>query len=117
MTFATNMQAVASNLLTKYGRSVSFSRTVEGAYNPTTSETGSGTITTYTGLAHPAPYTVAEIATGTVSVKDVKLLTYCATLPLIGDTAIVDSDTYRVMNVDRVSAQGTDIIYRLQLRI
>lgn len=117
MTFATNMQAVASNLLTKYGRSVSFSRTVEGAYNPATSDTGSGTTTSYTGLAHPVPYTVAEIATGVVTVKDVKLLTYCTTLPLIGDTAIVDGEVYRIMNVERVSAQGSNIVYRLQLRI
>lgn len=117
MTFASNMQSVASSLLTKYGRSVPFSRTVEGDYNPTTSGVGSGIDTTYTGIGHPSPYTAAEIATGTVTVKDIKLLTYSITTPLIGDTAVIDDDVYRVMNVDRISAQGEDIVYRLQLRI
>ncbi len=117
MTFATNMQTVALNLLTKYGRSVAFSRTVEGPYDPITSSVDIVSTTSYTALAHPAPYTVAEIATGMVTIKDIKLLAYSATLPLIGDAASIDGDSYRVMNVDKVSAQGTNIIYRLQLRI
>lgn len=117
MSFATNMQSVASNLLTKYGRPVSFSRTVEGDYDPTTSGVNDIEITNYEGVAHPSPYTVAELATGTVTVKDVKLLTYCTTLPLIGDTVVIDDETYRIMNVGRVSAQGKDIIYQLQIRI
>lgn len=117
MTFATNMQSVASRLLTKYGRVVTLTRVTEGAYNPSTSDAADGATITYSGVAHPSPYTVAEIATGTVTVGDVRLLIYTTTAPLIGDTAVVDTVTYRVMNVDRVSVQGQDIIYRLQLRI
>ncbi len=117
MTFSTNLKAVATRLLTIYGRPVDLDRAEEGAYNPYTSETGTDTVTSYSGNGHPSPYSATEIAAGSVEVKDIQLLLQTDTLPLIGDVATIDDDVYRVMNVTRVSAQGEDIVYKLQLRI
>lgn len=117
MTFASNMQAVALRLLTKYGQSVSGTRVVEGVYNPNIGAAISETTTTYSGYAHPAPFTNAEIATGTVLASDVQLLLSTTTEPLVGDVITLSGVTYRVLSVGKVCAQAAIIIYKIQLRV
>lgn len=124
MSFATNMQSTALQLLSTYGQSVAFRREVEGTYDPSTAATGSDTVTIYNGYAHPAPYTANELRSSSGSTTDdliqkgdVKLLTYTTTEPLVGDTVTLDTVVYRVMAVDKLVAQATKIAYKLQIRI
>lgn len=121
MSFATNMQSVATTLLTKYGEAISLVNTVAGAYNPTTGEVATGTTTSYTGYGHPSPYKVSELTSGKtdddILHTDLKVLLKSSTLPVVGDIATMRGIAYRVMSVNHLSAQGLDIVYQLQLRI
>lgn len=116
MTFATRMQSTALNLLTKYGRSVTLTRVTEGTYNPETSDTGVSFTTTFSGYGHPSPYSVQELDNELILLTDIKLLFYSTTVPSIGDTASIDNLSYRVMSVQKLNAQGQNIVYILQLR-
>lgn len=116
MSFATNMQTVASNLLTSYGRSITLSRVTEGAYDTATSSLTPGSTTSYSGYGHPSPYTTEEVDGSTVLIDDIKLLLYTSSTPLVGDTATLDSIVHRVISVQKLSAQGINIVYKLQLR-
>lgn len=117
MSFATNMQSTALRLLTTYGESVSFTRTVEGEYNPITSEAAPSVTSSYNGYGHPSPYNKNEIDGTVILASDVSLLSYLTTVPIVGDVATLDNVAHRVMNVQKIRAQGLNIIYRLQLRI
>jgi len=117
MSFASNMQAVALKLLLTYGEIVNISRTVEGNYNPATSEAEDTTTTSYQVYGHPSPYNVIEINGTTILATDIRLLIYSTTLPLIGDVATVNGTAHRVESVRQIRAQATDIVYELQLRV
>lgn len=116
MSFATNLQDVANKILTTYGRAVTMTRVTEGSYDTSSSSTGSGTTITYNGVAHPSPYRSEEIDNTIILVNDVKLLVYTLGVPLVGDTTVLDGTTHRVMSVNRLNAQGLNIVYELQLR-
>lgn len=117
MSFATNLQATASTLLTKYGRAVTLGRVAEGAYDTATSAVAAGTTTAFSGYGHPSPYKLSDIDGVVVQGGDIDLLLYSSTEPLVGDIAAIDSLNYRVMSVQKLNAQGIDIAYKLQLRV
>lgn len=117
MTFATNMQAVALNLLRGYGQAVTLSRSVEGVYIPETAETAAASDTTYSGYIHTSPFSTSEVDGVTILATDISAYLYSTTLPLSGDTVSIDNVSYRVMQVNQLKAQGIKIVYRLQLRV
>lgn len=116
-TFSTNLKNVANNLLTTYGQSVAFRRYTTTEYNTATGAVDPVNTTTFTALAHPSTYRLNEIDGQTVQVNDIKAIVYSTTEPRIEDEATIDSVVYRVMNVEKIQAQGEAIVYRLQLRI
>lgn len=117
MTFASDLQGVALDLLSDLGESITLSRVVEGDYNTATSEAGATPPTTYTGYGHPSPYNKNEVDGSTILMSDIRLLIYTTTTPLVGDVATIDGVAHRVESVQKIRAQGTNIIYKLQLRI
>lgn len=116
MTFATEMQAAALELLEDLGQALTFTRYTSTDYNPSTGGVDPVTSTTYAGFGHPSSYLVDEIDGTLVQVNDIKLLLYTTGTPAIDDVVTIDSNVYRVQNVERVKAQGSNIYYRLQLR-
>ncbi len=117
MSFATNMQATTLRLLTLYGRPVTLGRVAEGTYNTATSAVAAGTTTSYSGKGHPSPYKLSDIDGALVQGGDIDLLLYSSTEPLVGDTASINSLSYKVMGVNKLNAQGLNIAYKLQLRV
>jgi len=115
--FSTNLQEVANRLLTSYGQTISFTRWTTTDYNPATGAVEPLTSTTFSGKVHPAPYMTNEIDGQVVQVNDIKALVYSTTEPRINDEATIDSIIYRVMDVEKIQAQGVAIVYRLQLRV
>lgn len=115
-TFAGRMRSVANTLLSKYGRSVTFTRYVTGEYNPVTGAVVNTSSTTYSGVAHPSSYSLFEVASTNVQQDDIDLLIYTTIEPLIEDICSVDLQTYKVMNVDKIVAQNSVIVYKVQLR-
>jgi hypothetical protein len=117
MSFATDLKATALSLLTTYGRSIVFTRVVEGSYVTTTSAVGAGTTTTYTVYGHTSPYKAANIDGVTTQRGDIEVLIYSPTEPLVGDSAAIDTLSYRVLSIQKLNAQGVNIAYKLQLRV
>lgn len=117
-TFSTNLTATALRLLTKFGQSITFTRTTEGAFDPATNTTAAGSDSNYTGFAHPSEYTRFERDLESVRQDDIKLLVQQTTTePEIGDRFTLDSVIYEVLEVDKIKAQGDTIIYKLQGRV
>ncbi len=117
MSFATDMQEIAVDLLTEFGQIVTFSRTTQGTFIPNSGAVASGTASTYTALINPSDYTSEEIDGISVLYGDVKLLCYTTTPVLVGDTVDLDGVTYRVMSVIKIRAQGVTIVYKVQVRV
>jgi len=116
-TFSTNLKGVANTLLTTYGQSVTFTRDTTTEYNTATGGVDLVNSATFTGLIHPSTYRLDEIDGQTIQVNDIKAIVYSTTEPLLEDSVSVDSVIYRVMNIEKVQAQGVAIVYRLQLRV
>ena len=116
--FSDNMVAVARRLLTKFGQTITFNRSVPGTLNPVTNTTAASSDSTYTGLSAPRDYTRFERDLESVQQDDIKLITeQTSVVPIIGDTFTLNSVSYAVLEVDQVVATGDTIIYILQGRI
>ena len=116
MTFATDMQAVALDLLSEFGQQLTFTRYSSNDYNVATGGVDPVTSTTYTGYAHPSGYNRKDIDGVLIQENDIKVLLYTTTTPALQDITTIDSNVYKIVNIDFVKAQGSNIIYKLQLR-
>lgn len=115
--FSDGLTATALALLTKYGQDGSFSREVEGAYNPQTGEMGASTFTTFSGKVQPDQFMANEVDGTIIKRTDTKLLVNKTdTKPLIGDVVTFGGEAYRVISNNSLIAQGADIIYILAVR-
>ena len=119
MSFSTNMIAVGRRLIKKYGELITLQRVAEGAYVPTTGAVGAGTTTNYTAYGAPVDYNQSEVDGTTIRTSDTRLWLEVPTTvtPLVGDTATFNSVTQRVISVEKLRAQGNDVVYALQLRV
>lgn len=115
--FYTGLASTASKLLADKGQSITFTRKTLASFDPVLGQETLGTATTYTGNGAVFNYKKAELKDGLIESGDIKLLLEATTTaPLIDDTCVIDSDTYRVMDVMTTSPAGTVVIYTLQLR-
>lgn len=119
MSFSTNLTATARKLLNTYGEELTFTRVAEGAYDPTNGTVAAGTTTNYTADALPVDYNADEVDDKTILKNDIGLWIEkpASETPAVGDTVVLNSATYRLINVQTYRAQGTDIVYRAQLRL
>ena len=121
MTFTTNMVALARRLTSKFGESVTFTRTTQGAYQPATGDTAAPSITNYTANVVTQDYSEFERNLESIQQDDVKLcvetLATNPVEPLVGDTCVIDSLTYKIIRVDKMTSTGTDVLYILQARV
>lgn len=112
------MIATARTLIQKYGQSMSIQRVAEGAYDPTDGTVAAGTTTNYSAYGAPVDYNANEIDNKTIRINDIKVWLEVPTTetPVIGDVVTFDSTAFRIMNVETLKAQGSDIVYKLQVR-
>jgi hypothetical protein len=115
MSFATDMQAVASELLTEFGQSVSVSRT-SGTFTPSTGAVGSTTTTTYSGVGYPSAYNRQDIDGSLIRQDDTLLIFYCASVPQVNDIFTIGTKAMTALNIQIVTVSGSDVIYKIQLR-
>ena len=111
------LASTAARLLKDFGGNATFSRTTGATFNPATGSYTGGTTTQFSSDAARFNYTKREIDGETVQRDDLRLIVQVnGGEPLINDECTFDSDTYRVMNVTKLSPSGEDIYYDLQLR-
>ncbi len=118
MSFSTNLQAVADKLLTTYGEDVLVVRQNITVYNPSTGTVSASTTTEYAGKGHPSMYDIRYVDDVTIRASDIKLIFYNDNniVPLAGDVFMLNSTEYTAVDVQQTRAQGTNIVYTVQLR-
>lgn len=119
MSISSNLTAMARRLLGAYGENLTFTRVTEGAYNVADGTVAAGSTTNYTADCAPIPYTADEIDDKTILKTDISLWIEKPTseVPAVGDTVVLNSATYRLIEVETFRAEGTNVAYRAQLRL
>jgi hypothetical protein len=110
----TPLTASAGRMIAKFGQQYTFTRTTKGAYNPATGQT-SDSSATFTGYACLFDYSDADRADGTILQGDRRMLAEGGTYE-VGDTVVVGSDTYRVINISDIGPGGSVVASNLQIR-
>jgi hypothetical protein len=115
--FSERLQSTSQRLLSLYGQSITLTRETEGSYNTATGEATTTGSTSYSGWGNPGTYSKLELLKTNILESDIKLFFYSATRPKVGDSLTWDDESYRIINVETLNAQGNDCLYILQLRI
>ena len=111
-------EALATTVLTKFGQSLTFTRVAQGTYNPSSGETATPTTTNYTVLVAPSDYSAFERALESIEQGDIRLTVQKpSTVPELDDKVTLRSKTYSIVNIDTVSVNGVDVVYRLQMTV
>jgi len=105
----------AEALITRFGEEFTFTRTTDGAYNPATGSVAQ-TTATFKKYACVFDYTDADRAGQTVLQGDRRMLAEGHSYE-INDTVVINSDIFKVINVDEIRPNGSDIVAaNLQVR-
>jgi len=104
----------ATNLITRFGKSYTFTRTTNGGYNPATGTAGVVT-TDFTKYACVFNYTDQDRADGTILASDRRMLVESGDYQ-VGDTVVLGSDVYQVINVSPIAPSGDVVAANLQVR-
>ena len=115
--FYSILATTATRLLRDKGQSITFTRDAETSFNPSTGVITPDTATTYAAYGAAFNYSSNELANSNIESGDIRLLVEPETEPQIADTCVVDSVTYRVMDVRKQKPAGTVLYYELQLRV
>lgn len=101
-------------LITKFGADFTFTTFSLGSYDPATNTT-TKTPSNYTAKCVKTNFTAQERADGSIQTGDIKLIAEVATFA-IGDEVAVNSDTYRIQDINPIEPAGVPVIYILQVR-
>jgi len=119
----TPLQKTATDLITKFGQAVTFTRRSNSTYNPADGTFGSSSTSTYTAqlvmLDKPITEEGASSITGVTksAMQEVEQEALCSstTEPVIGDAAEVNGRNYRVTAVKRNQPASTVVFYEIRL--
>lgn len=114
--FSDKMTATALRLLTNYGQSVSVVRDNIASYTVATGAVSDSGDTSYSGYGYPEQYNSYLIDGVNVKQQDVKLTFSSTTQPAVNDIFTVGGVAYTAQNVERITAQGNNVVYVVQLR-
>ena len=114
MSLYTRLEATALSLLTRYGVQYTFTNYVQGVYDPTTG-TNSVTTSTYDKYLVKDVYSLFEQNNTSVEQGDIRAIVESGTYT-VGDTVVIDSVTWRIMDVAPIQPGSTNVANTLQLR-
>lgn len=116
-TFSDDMAAIAQDLISEFGEAGTFTRNVEGAYNPDSGEPFGESTITYSGYILPTNYSDYELANSIVQKGDIKVLAYkMSQVPAPMDLLTFGDFSGKLINIMRSRINGNDVIYTLQVR-
>ena len=118
---------MAQSLIERYGQQVTIQRVEQGAYDPVTGTMGEETFNVTATAGPPHSYVTDELSGSLVQRGDTVIdlagdLDMTATgasaptAPTTSDKVVIGPDTWQVINVGRVYAEGSVVTYRLLLR-
>lgn len=113
----TGLRGTAQSLMASYGQALTFTREVQGAYDPLAGSTTT-TTSTYTLRCVVMRYRNAEVDGSRIQESDRKVLASVGdTAPAVGDTVAIDGSSARVEAVLVVSPAGIPVMYEMQVRL
>lgn len=113
MIFYARMAATALRLLTKYGQSVTITRTTGATYSPTTGAYTGGATTTITGYAAAIPWSQRGPEQHEQNEIHV-ILEATSTAPEVNDKILINSIGYKITEVNPINPAGTAVAYELR---
>lgn len=118
--FYDSMKNIAGSLLTQFGQSIVLRRTSEGTFDPISGENIGSIVTNYTCQAVVSPYKARRVDGTIIKVGDVEVTISGSSLSVVPsqstDDLIFGGETYKIVNFEKVSPAGTDILYIAQAR-
>ena len=108
------LETKADALIEAFGKELTFTRTTEGAFDPATGKT-TNTTSTFNKFACVFNYDETEVNGQSVLQSDRRLLAQGHTYE-IGDTVVLDSETYRVVAIKPTRPADTTLAVNLQVR-
>lgn len=123
MAFYDDMSVVATELLTEFGKVVTFER-VSATFDPVTGIDSTRTVTTYQTVAVEVPIRDALVDGTRIVVGDRFLIIDASTAPCMGDklrntavcSVIPTTELLSIVAIEPINPGGTPIAYRLQVR-
>lgn len=119
MSLASDLSSQVLTILTQFGRSVTLRHIVAGTYDPTTGTTTGDTSTDYVLTGALVGYKDYEVNGTSVLAGDRRCFLAAKNMtvvPNVGDTVIVGTATYSVINFQTQELSGTVLAYALQVR-
>jgi len=113
--FSDRLTATALRLLTQYGQFVACHRENTSSYNPSTGEVTITSRSDYDGYGYPSNYTLSQIDGVLVQQGDILLILSTTTEPEVNDICEVGA-TYTMLAIQKITAQGSNVVYKIQLR-
>lgn len=109
---------LAHNLIAKYGKDVTFTKTTAGTYDPVTgTTTGSTTTDTSVKVTPPSAFDIKEVNGTSIQTGDVKVSTAAVDyVPDINQSVTFDGNTYNIISVSPVYSGDLVAKYDCQLR-
>jgi hypothetical protein len=109
------LASTATKMITEFGQAVTFTRNGNVTYDPTQGVSSSSQ-TTYDANIVLFAQIKSEEVDNSLSFKDFPAVAYSSTPPKIGDTATINGENYRVIEITPVQPATTVIYYELRLR-
>jgi len=109
------LASTATKMITEFGQVVTFTRNGNVTYDPTQGVSSSSQTTYDANIVLFAQIKNEEVD-NSLAFKDFPAVAYSATPPKIGDTATINGENYRVIEITPVQPATTVIYYELRLR-
>lgn len=110
------MAVTARRLLTRFGQSITISRTTGATYDPVTGVTTPGTTTAFTPKGVLLKYPDRLIDGTRILQSDRKLILDDTVAPEMSDKPLVQGEEWTIQDIMTVSPAGTPLIYEVQVR-
>jgi hypothetical protein len=114
--FYESLGDTALSLLVKFGKSITLSRETGGSIDPITGAVTAGTDTSVTTTGVLLSYPDKMIDGTRILSSDRLLLLSNEQAPLPSDKPVIDGEEWSIVNPDKISPAGIDVIYKIQVR-
>lgn len=116
--FSNEMAALATELLTDFGETVTINLVSNAGYNTATGSTTSSGIQSFQVKAVPIDYSTRELNNTMLQQGDIRLYAENISAQIKADDKVILSDNveYRVVNVIQYKLNAANVLYELQLR-
>lgn len=105
----------ATKLITKFGRSHTFTRITKGAYDPVTG-TSAKTESTFTAYAVKEQFSAYERNNTSIGITDIKFMAEAVSEGFeVGDRVTIEGEEYKVSFVDPIKPASVVVAYNLRV--